>query len=212
MTWERGRPITIPGQNDQTIGNQIAVQPNGTLVDIFAEFHNENARKLRGWTRARPALDGQGRHLVAVRILVDRLGTIGVTDPETGDAVRTGDIIPEVAVDRRPARSTPSGRTPASAAAQADAIAFSQSLDGGLTWSTPIKVNLTPTASRPATSRRSHHRSRSPTTARSGSRTTTSATTRGRADAADGLLRRPLPPDRRRPRARAPATGATRSG
>ena len=29
---------------------------------------------------------------------------------------------------------------------QADAIAFSQSLDGGLTWSTPIKVNQTPTS------------------------------------------------------------------
>jgi hypothetical protein len=27
---------------------------------------------------------------------------------------------------------------------QFDSIAFSQSLDGGLTWSTPIKVNLTP--------------------------------------------------------------------
>ena len=26
-------------------------------------------------------------------------GTIGVTDPETGDAVRTGDIIPDIAVD-----------------------------------------------------------------------------------------------------------------
>ena len=59
-----------------------------------------------------------------------RLGTIGDIDPETGDPVRTGDILPDIAVD------------PASAAAalqrswfdasflnnnQADAIAFSQS-------------------------------------------------------------------------------------
>ena len=32
-------------------------------------------------------------------ILVDRLQTVGIVDPETGDPVRTGDIIPDVAVD-----------------------------------------------------------------------------------------------------------------
>ena len=31
-------------------------------------------------------------------ILIDQLRTIGVTDPETGDDVRTGDIIPDIAV------------------------------------------------------------------------------------------------------------------
>ena len=61
---------------------------------------------------------------------------------------------------------------------QNDSIAFSQSLDGGLTWSDPIKVNETPRrTSPPATSRRSRHRSTSRTTARSRSPTTTSATT-----------------------------------
>ena len=31
------RQIYDPGQNDQTIGNQIVVQPDGTLVDILAD-------------------------------------------------------------------------------------------------------------------------------------------------------------------------------
>ena len=46
MTWEPARSIYDPGQNDQTIGNQIVVLPDGTLVDLFAEFHNENSKKL----------------------------------------------------------------------------------------------------------------------------------------------------------------------
>jgi hypothetical protein len=39
-----------PGPERQTIGNQIVVLPTGTLVDIFTEFDNENAKKLRGGT------------------------------------------------------------------------------------------------------------------------------------------------------------------
>ena len=50
LSWEPAREIYDPGQNDQTIGNQIVVQPNGTLVDILTEFNNENTDKLRGAT------------------------------------------------------------------------------------------------------------------------------------------------------------------
>ena len=82
---------------------------------------------------------------------VARLGTIGNFDPETGDPVRTGDIIPDIAVDQTSAASATSGRLYAVwqdasfNGGEADAIAFAQSLDGGLTWSNPIKVNKTPT-------------------------------------------------------------------
>ena len=38
--------IYDPGQNDQTIGNQIVVHAGRTLVDIFVEFNNENKQKL----------------------------------------------------------------------------------------------------------------------------------------------------------------------
>src|SRR4029453_18329643 len=36
QTWEPARAIFAPQANLFTIGNQIAVQPDGTLVDIFA--------------------------------------------------------------------------------------------------------------------------------------------------------------------------------
>jgi Neuraminidase (sialidase) len=82
----------------------------------------------------------------------------GVRDPDTGDRIRTGDIIPEVAVDRNP---TSRGHGNLYAVWQdsrfsnngdfsnldllIDEVAFARSTDGGVTWSTPIKINLTPT-------------------------------------------------------------------
>jgi hypothetical protein len=149
QTWEPAKEIWDPGQRDQTIGNQIVVQPNGTLVDIFTEFNNENAKKQRGgFVRVLRSTDAGSTWTGP--FTVGRLGTIENFDPETGDPVRTGDIIPDIAVDQTTASSPTSGRLYAiwqDASfndGEADAIAFSQSRDGGLTWSEPIKVNKTP--------------------------------------------------------------------
>ena len=67
-----------------------------------------------------------------------------MVDPDDGAAHRTGDINAEAVVD------------PTTGAVYVvwqdlrfgprSSIAFSQSLDGGLTWSSPIRVNQTPAA------------------------------------------------------------------
>jgi hypothetical protein len=141
-SWQQAREIYDPGQNDQTI-NQIVVLPNGTLVDIFDEIHNDNAHKQRGFSvRVMRSTNKGGTW--SGPILIDQLRTIGVTDPQTGDDVRTGDIIPDIAVAPngdlyavwQDARVNGGG---------ADGIALSRSTDGGLTWSPRIKVNQTPT-------------------------------------------------------------------
>lgn len=142
-SWEAARQIYDPGQNDQTIGNQIVVLGNGTLVDIFNEIRNDNAKKQRGYSVRVLRSTDQG-DTWSGPILIDRLGTIFVTDPETGDDVRTGDIIPDIAV-------APNGDLYAVwqdarlNGGQADGIALSRSTDGGLTWSPRVKVNKTPT-------------------------------------------------------------------
>jgi hypothetical protein len=142
-TWERARQIYDPGQNDQTIANQIAVRPQGTLVNLFAEFRNENKGGLRGWSVKVMRSNDKGVNW-SRPIHVSRLGTIAVTDPESGDAVRTGDIIPDIAVNRANGRLYVVWQDARFNNSQADAIAFSESLDGGRTWSAPIKVNKTP--------------------------------------------------------------------
>jgi hypothetical protein len=149
-SWEDARQIYDPGQNDQTIASQIVVLPNGTplpngtLVNLFAEFNGENENKLRAWTVRvlRSTDDGQSW---SGPILIDRLQTIAVTDPESGDDVRTGDIIPDVAVNPANGALYAVWQDARFSDFENDSIAFSQSLDGGSTWSDPIKVNATPT-------------------------------------------------------------------
>ena len=142
-SWEPARQIYDPGQNDQTIGNQIVVLPDGTLVNLFNEIRNDNSKKQRG-NSVRVMRSTDKGVTWSAPIFVDLLGTIFVTDPESGDDVRTGDIIPDIAVapngdlyavwqDARPNGG------------DADAIALSRSTNGGLTWSPRVKVNQTPT-------------------------------------------------------------------
>jgi hypothetical protein len=151
-SWEPPRIIFDPGEINQTIGNQIWVTPSsptasgvpgGELLDGFLLINNvKNAHHLRG------------RHVAVLRSLdhgvswsgpttVDRLVTAEVcfafdcSTPAT--RVRTGDIIPEFAVDRKTgyyyatwqdARFTGHAQ-----------VAFSMSKDGGRSWSPTIRIN-----------------------------------------------------------------------
>jgi hypothetical protein len=143
LTWEPAHQIYDPGQNDQTIGNQIVVLPDGTLVDVFNEIRNDN-RKGRSGNNVAVLRSTDSGASWSERVFVDRLGTIEITDPDTGDPVRTGDIIPEAAVDPVSGALYAVWQDARFSGGQFDSIAFSQSLDGGTTWSDPIKVNLTP--------------------------------------------------------------------
>ncbi|HSB77484.1 MAG TPA: sialidase family protein [Candidatus Methylomirabilis sp.] len=160
-TWEAPRIIYDPGANNQTIGNQIVVLPDGTLVDFFNEILNfKNVRGAtsvfnlslirstnRGatWTRGQPIRAAN----ILTRAAFDPQG-IGVRDPDTNDPLRTGDIIPQVAVDRN--MGSPGGGNLYAVWQDSrfsnlahDSIAFAQSTDGGFTWSRPIQINQTPT-------------------------------------------------------------------
>jgi hypothetical protein len=143
-SWEDPRQIYDPGQNDQTIANQIVVRPNGKLVNLFAEFRNQNAKKLRGWN-VRVLRSADQGEAWSDPIQVARLQTIFVTDPESGEDVRTGDIIPDVAVNSNNGKLYAVWQDARFSDFQNDSIAFSKSSDGGRTWSDPIKVNATPT-------------------------------------------------------------------
>ncbi len=165
-TWEPPRIVYNPAGNNQTIGNQIVVLPNGTLLNFFNEilnFRNDdggrqfdfNLSLIRStdkgatWTRGRPIRAAK----MVPRTLFTPPPFIGVFDPETGDPVRTEDVIPEVAVDPndgnlyavwQDARFSNNGDF-SDPNKLIDEIAFSMSTDGGLTWSRPIKINKTPT-------------------------------------------------------------------
>ena len=100
------KPVFNPGNFAQTIGNQIVVLPNGDLVMLFNLIRNVGAPANRGFTAAVMRSTDKG-DTWSGPIRIDRMITDGVTDPADGHAVRTGDLIPQIAVNdeqRRPVR------------------------------------------------------------------------------------------------------------
>jgi hypothetical protein len=141
-TWERARIVYDPGLDAQTIANQIVVLPDGTLVNVFTLITDESTdsprlsvaiirSRNRGATWTRPTI-------------VNTLESIGVVDVETGEPVRTGDIIPMIAVDPRSGALTIVWQDARFSGGVRDGIAYSRSTDGGRTWSPPAQVNQAP--------------------------------------------------------------------
>jgi hypothetical protein len=146
-TWEPTRTILdFPDDsNIQSLGNQIVVLGDGTLVNVLD-------------------LIDQGTPLVAVQrstdkgvtwsepILVDVLFSSAVTtqggviDPSDGHPVRTGDLLPDAAADPRPGSSTlyiawQDLRFTLLGAIANDQIVVASSTDGGRTWSDPRRAS-----------------------------------------------------------------------
>ncbi len=138
-TWEPARIIYDPGTDNATIAAQVAVLPNGDLLDLVAVFLGPAAKVAvlrsvdHGATWSEP-------------VFVDDLGTIGVVDAKTGEAVRTGDIVPDIAVDRRSGRAYIVWQDARTSGGLRDGILLSSSADSGLSWTAPVQVNGAPEA------------------------------------------------------------------
>jgi hypothetical protein len=150
VSWERARKIYDPGGNNQTIGSQIVALPNGTLVNAFMEFLNVRNDEGGGFQSQHLSLIrsfDKGATWVRKPIRAARIMNVGVRDPDTGEPFRTGDFLPDVAVDRTNGRLYAVWQDGRFSGFAHDDIAFTMSTDGGVTWNTPIKVNQTPVAS-----------------------------------------------------------------
>ena len=151
VSWEPARAIFDQRRAISfTIGNQIAVVPSGaalpTLVNVMWLFHGSGVQRTCCEVAVLRSTDRGLTWSAPIRI--SKVDTVGVVDPDTGQSVRTGDIIPDVAAGLTAGRvyavwqdgrfsGPPRGREHAG-------IAFSQSLNGGLTWSPPIQINQVP--------------------------------------------------------------------
>lgn len=146
-SWEPARKIYDPGANNQTIGNQIVVQPNGTVVDFFNEilnFKNSdggtkfefNLALIRSNDKGGTWLP-KGKAIRAAKML-----GLGVVTPDDRQPVRDAAVLFDVAVD--PQNGNLYAVWQDARFTGFDQVAFTQSTDGGNTWSSPVKVNLTP--------------------------------------------------------------------
>jgi hypothetical protein len=135
-TWSRARMIYDPGKGDQTIANQIAVEPDGTLIDVFVR--NDHRRHGLHVEVMRSADHGASWPTPRV---VSRLVDRTVTTPGDGRPLRTGDSVPDIAIDRRTGAVYVVWQDGASGT---PAVRLSKSADGGRTWSAPQKVSGSP--------------------------------------------------------------------
>jgi hypothetical protein len=142
QTWQPASIIFDPGPTSFTIGNQIVVLPNGTLLDVFdsgdidhsnkTTFNEEVIRSTdHGQTWSKP-------------IVVGADDDIGVSDPVTGAPLRTGSGLPDIAVDRTSGTVYVVWEDARFSNFQREGIALAKSTDGGLTWSQPEQVNQVP--------------------------------------------------------------------
>jgi hypothetical protein len=156
-SWETARLIFEPGTQNQTIGNQIVVLPDneqfdGELVDVFDLIQGRTNRPPgRGFSLALIRSSDHGTTWSRRAITIDRHNTFQgiVVDPDDPNpatrTVRTGDIIPQVTVDPNSGAIYVVFQDSRFGGVRSS-IAFTQSLDGGLSWSPTVKINKTPTS------------------------------------------------------------------
>jgi hypothetical protein len=141
-TWEAARAIYNPGAASQTLGNQVVTMPDGTVINLFAQFDpGPNSTTLVSLRIIKSADKGA---TWSGPIKVADLTALGTRDPQNSSAtVRDGATLPAVSV-------APSGdvyvvwQDVRGGGGGVDGILLTRSTDGGNTWSSPVRVNSTP--------------------------------------------------------------------
>lgn len=138
-SWEPAKVIYDPGNNRQTIGNIVDVLPNGTVIDFFVDILQNGALRLALLRSTDKGRTFERRPTYIVTVSDSFTGTI---TPDQLEGVRDANILFSVAVNRRNGRIYIVWQDIRFRGV--DEVAFSQSSDGGRTWSAPIRINQTP--------------------------------------------------------------------
>jgi hypothetical protein len=144
-SWQPARTVLDAGADRVTTGHQLAVLPDGILLDVFTLIDLREDPQRPSLQVAMVRSEDRGGSWSPPTVIAD-LRSVGVVDPESGDLVASGTRLhPALAVDPASGRVYVSWQDARFSQGQADAIALAFSADAGTTWSAPAKVNATPT-------------------------------------------------------------------
>ena len=139
-TWEKARIIYDPGAGRTTLGNQIVVEPDGTLVDFLTRLDFNKATAEIVLVRSHDKGKTFGAPVVVSGI---QLTSFGVATPDPPHyLVRTTLTVFDVAADPKSGNLYAvweDGRF-----GGIDTIVLSASTDGGTSWTEPVQVSQTP--------------------------------------------------------------------
>jgi len=145
-TWEPARSIYDPGANAQTIGNVIAVLPDGTLLNAMVVLIGIRSTDA---TQAQIAVlrsADKGATWQDPPVTVSTVQNVTLVDPKTQQAVRTGGALPSIAVDSSTGTVHVVWEDSGFGDRTRNGVALATSTDGGLTWSAPVHINGAPSA------------------------------------------------------------------
>jgi hypothetical protein len=151
-TWSQAQIIVNTGERQQTIGNIIVVDPrNDTLFDFTDLILPPNTPRRGTRSNAQLAFvkSTDGGSTWSAPQLIAPFNSLGVIDPNTGQRLRVGDGLEEVAIDPASGKlfvvwessSNFEKQVNLSTGVWDDEILMTTSSDSGGTWTTPTVVH-----------------------------------------------------------------------
>jgi hypothetical protein len=149
VSWEAARESIDPGLNNQILGAQIVVLPNGRLLNFFTEiinFRRNGSVDPTPFTLAFQRSRDRGMTFNQTRrgVPVDEILTLGVVTPDLQAPVRDATQLFDVAVDPRRGWVYAVWQDSRFSGGAFDEVAFTMSKNRGRTWSKTIKISRTP--------------------------------------------------------------------
>jgi len=147
QTWTGTRAIFDPGQNSQTIGNVVVVDPRtGVLYDFFELFQTTGSPNftLRGLSvDFISSSDGGNTWSQPTTVSAQQSPNDFATN---GALLRTGTGLPSVAIDASTGQLYVVWEDARFTGGAVNQVVLSTSTDGGATWSTPAAISKTPSS------------------------------------------------------------------
>jgi hypothetical protein len=140
LSWESSRGIYDPGGTNQTLGNALDVLPDGTVINVFLDIIRRATPGNAVGQRVRIIRSTDNGATWSPPFTVSEYLGVGTVDPDTLVKVRDSSGVPQVAVGRD-GRIHVVWQDSRFSGGAYDGVAYSQSTDGGITWSEAVRVN-----------------------------------------------------------------------